>query len=25
LQDDSFQFLEEEELPKGYKPGELVF
>ena len=25
LQDESFQFLEEEELPEGYRPGELFF
>ena len=25
LQDESFSFLEEEELPHGYRPGELVF
>ena len=25
LQDETFQFLEEEELPKGYRPGELIF
>jgi pyruvate formate-lyase activating enzyme-like uncharacterized protein len=25
LRDESFQFLCEEELPKGYKPGELIF
>lgn len=25
LRDESFQFLEEEELPLGYKPGELIF
>lgn len=25
LRDDSFQFLSEEELPHGYRPGELVF
>lgn len=25
LQDESFAFLEEEELPKGYRPGELLF
>ena len=25
LNDDSFQFLSEEELPEGYKPGELIF
>ncbi len=25
LRDDSFPFLQEEELPKGYRPGELVF
>lgn len=25
LQDDSFKFLSEEELPEGYKPGELIF
>lgn len=25
LRDDSFRFLEEEELPTGYKPGELIF
>lgn len=25
LRDDSFQFLSEEELPEGYKPGELFF
>ncbi|EGW40124.1 radical SAM domain protein, partial [Desulfosporosinus sp. OT] len=25
LRDDNFKFLSEEELPAGYKPGELVF
>lgn len=25
LRDDSFTFLEEEELPRGYRPGEMVF
>ena len=25
LQDEAFEFLEEEELPHGYRPGELVF
>ena len=25
LRDDNFKFLSEEELPKGYKPGELIF
>ena len=25
LQDDTFQFLEEEPLPEGYRPGEMVF
>ena len=25
LQDESFTFLEEEELPEGYRPGELFF
>jgi pyruvate formate-lyase activating enzyme-like uncharacterized protein len=25
LRDDSFKFLSEEELPEGYKPGELIF
>lgn len=25
LRDDNFQFLTEEELPEGYKPGELIF
>jgi len=25
LRDDDFKFLSEEELPAGYKPGELVF
>ena len=25
LRDDNFKFLSEEELPVGYKPGELVF
>lgn len=25
LRDDSFKFLEEEELPKGYNPGELIY
>ena len=25
LQDENFQFLEEEELPEGYRPGELFF
>lgn len=25
LQDESFRFIEEEELPKGYRPGELYF
>ena len=25
LQDDTFQFLEEEPLPDGYRPGEMVF
>jgi hypothetical protein len=25
LRDDSFKFLTEEELPDGYKPGEIIF
>lgn len=25
LQDESFQFLDEEDLPEGYRPGELIF
>ena len=25
LRDDNFKFLSEEELPDGYKPGEMIF